>query len=149
MRTNAFGYEFTVREQVSRILLNVFQIFEEILRLPRQAPDGDTLRMEKMLEYIHSHFSDSVGLKEISGAAHIGERECLRCFRRTIGDSPIQYLLKYRLMRGAEMLLSEPERSISHISSACGFDYPGYFAKQFKRFYQYSPREYRRAGGSL
>ncbi len=149
LRADAFAYEFTVREQLSRILLQVFRIFEDILRLPRQAPDGDTLRMEQMLEYMHSHFSQAIGLKEIAGAAHIGERECLRCFRRAIGDSPIQYLLKYRLMRSAEMLLSEPGRSIAHISSACGFDYPGYYSKQFKRFYQCSPREYRKSTALL
>ncbi|HJC46529.1 MAG TPA: helix-turn-helix domain-containing protein [Candidatus Lachnoclostridium pullistercoris] len=57
--------------------------------------------------------------------------------------SPVQYLLKYRVMQGAEMLLANPAGSISETASYCGFDSPSHFAKMFKRFYNCTPREYR------
>lgn len=57
--------------------------------------------------------------------------------------SPIQYLLKYRIMQGADFLLNNPANTISEISSLCGFDNPSNFSKMFKRFYNCSPREYR------
>lgn len=75
----------------------------------------------------------------------LSERECLRCFHRMIGDTPIQYLLKYRLMQSAAMLHAAPTACIAEISAACGFDNPSYFSKQFRRFYQCTPREYRNA----
>lgn len=77
------------------------------------------------------------------GTADISERECLRCFRKTIQLSPIQYLLKYRIMQGAEMLLRNPAWTISEVAALCGFDSPSNFAKLFKRFYNCAPREYR------
>lgn len=99
-----------------------------------------------MLDYIHHHFEEDLTLREIARAADIGERECLRCFQRTIQLSPMQYLLKYRIMRGADLLLQNPSDSISEIASLCGFDSPSNFAKMFKRFYSTTPREYRKLG---
>lgn len=143
LRLDLFGYEFIVREQLSHIILDLFLLFEKQISLPRQAISTDTLRLEQMLEYIHTHYGEPITLSDISGTCGIGKRECLRCFKRTIGDSPIQYLLKYRLMQSASMLAANPSANIAEISSACGFDYPSYFSKQFKRFYKCSPKEYR------
>ena len=102
----------------------------------------DNLRMRRMLEYIHQSYAGELTLPDIARAADIGERECLRCFQKTIQCSPIQYLLKYRVTRGAELLLRHPERSVSEL----GFGSPSNFAKQFRRFYRCTPREYRAAG---
>lgn len=106
-------------------------------------PSQDNLRIRKMLAYIHKNFADDISLSEISSAAGISERESLRCFKKTIQLSPIQYLLKYRIMQGAEMLRKHPADSISEIATLCGFDSPSNFAKIFKRFYNCTPREYR------
>lgn len=97
-----------------------------------------------MLEFIHGHFAENITLDDIAKSANIGGRECLRCFRKTIQLSPIQYLLKYRIMQGAELLMENSERSVSEISVLCGFDSPSNFSKMFKRFYSCTPREYRR-----
>lgn len=98
-----------------------------------------------MLGCIHENFADNLSLRDVAGAAGISERECLRCFERTIRLSPFQYLLKYRVMRGAETLLTDPASSVSEAASRCGFDSPSNFARIFKRFYHCTPREYRRA----
>lgn len=145
LEAEEFGYEFLVRERLSHIILKTYQILEKDLSLPQSAENLDTARMEKMLSYIHEHYSESIFLKDIAGVSGIGERECLRCFKRTIGESPMQYLLKYRLMQSADFLLSRPSESVSDIAGKCGFDYPSYYAKQFKRLYQYTPKEYRKS----
>lgn len=140
---DSFAYEFTVREQLSKIMLFCFRELENQLFVQNSPQNSDALRISKMLEYIQVHYAESVTLRAVSGAAGLGERECLRCFKRTIKESPIQYLLKYRLMQSCEMLLSSPSLSIAEIASACGFDHPSYYSQQFKRFYQCTPREYR------
>ena len=144
MKQESVGFEFTVRENLSRICFLLTQEFKDQLNMPGTARSQDNLRIRKMLEYIHKNYSEDITLSEIAAAADIGERECLRCFRKTIQLSPIQYLLKYRIMRGAEMLLGDPERSISEIAVSCGFDSPSNFAQTFKRFYNRTPREYRK-----
>ena len=53
------------------------------------------------------------------------------------------YMLQYRVTKGAELLLREPEKSVSQIGLLCGFDSPSHFSKMFRRFYDCSPKEYR------
>lgn len=143
LETDAFAYEFTVRERFSEILLSCFQSFAPQLPTQRPEKNTDTVRIEKMLEYIHTHYFEPLRLSDIAQAADLSERECLRCFNRTIGDTPVQYLLKHRLLRSAAMLHSMPSASIAEISAKCGFDHPSYYTKQFRRFYQCAPRDYR------
>lgn len=143
LRTNAFGYEFTVREELSRICLYLYKHFSDQLFTAKQTQNSDSIRIEKMIDFIQNHYTEDITLSHIAESADVGERECLRCFKRTIGQSPIQYLLKYRLMKGANLLLTFPTLSISEIASTCGFDHPSYFSKMFKQFYNSSPKEYR------
>lgn len=145
MQSESRGFEFTVRENLSRICLFLADEFADALNAQNIPHSKDNLRIRKMLEFIHKNFSGDISLSDIAKAADIGERECLRCFQKTIQLSPIQYLLKYRVMRGAEMLLCCPESSISEIALSCGFDSPSNFAGTFKRFYNRTPREYRSA----
>lgn len=139
------GFEFIVRENLSRICLFLAQKFKDELDVPDIIQSQDHVRIRKMLSYIHKNYSNDIILSDIASAADIGERECLRCFQKTLKLSPIQYLLKYRIMRGAEMLLHNPENSISDVAAFCGFDSPSNFSKIFRRFYNCTPREYRKA----
>lgn len=139
----SFAYEFTVRENLTSLLLSLYREKEDSLFLKSRLKDTDSLRIERMLNYIHIHYSENITLEDIAETAALSTREALRCFRRTIHDTPIQYLLRYRLMQSASLLLSNPSLSVSEITTLCGFDYPCYFSRQFKRFYQCTPREYR------
>lgn len=138
------GFEFTVREGLSRICFFLYQQFQGEIREGGGNLNQDGIRIRKMLDYIQQHFHENIMLVDIAREAGIGERECLRCFQRTIQLSPMQYLLKYRIMQGADLLIKDPSISVSEAAVLCGFDSPSNFAKMFKRFYNSTPREYRR-----
>lgn len=136
------GYEFIVREMLSKLCLRLYKKFFQDMELVDRGQDLDSLRVRKMLTFIHCNFAKSITLPEIAATAGIGERECLRCFKRTIQLSPMQYLLKYRIMYGAKQLLENPASSISEIAAQSGFDSPSNFSKMFRRFYNCAPRDY-------
>lgn len=140
---DSYGFEFTVREMLSHICLFLYGELKPRAGSENAPLNQDNLRIRKMLEYIDQHFSEDISLADIAKAADISERECLRCFRKTIQFSPIQYLLKYRIMQGAKLLLQNPTAGISDTATMCGFDSPSNFARLFKRFYNCTPREYR------
>lgn len=138
------GYEFIVRENLSHLCLTLYQQYKNEIDKGCPEQNQDSIRIRKMLDYIHEHYSDNLTLAQIAKAADIGERECLRCFQRIILISPIQYLIKYRVMLGATMLLQTPNSSISEISIQCGFDSPSNFSQMFKRFFKCTPSNYRK-----
>ena len=141
------GHEWTVRNHLSRMWAALYQANAAQLGQAREGEDAgavraDVTRMRAMLDYIHHHYQDNITLADISQVANIGQRECLRCFQRTIAISPRQYLLKYRVSEAA-YLLRTTQLPISDISLRCGFDSPSNFAQAFRRFYAVTPREYR------
>lgn len=142
--SNPLGYEFTVREKLSRICLILYSQYESDILENQLIPSQDHLRIRCMLDFMHHHYGDNLTLLQIASSVGIGERECLRCFKRMIQISPMQYLLKYRITQSASMLLNQPTDSIAEISSRCGFDSPSNFSQAFKRFFKCTPMAYRK-----
>jgi len=69
--------------------------------------------------------------------------ECLRCFKKTIGISPMQYLLKHRITVAARLLV-ESHLNITEIGDLSGFENPSHFARTFKHVMSCTPSEYRK-----
>lgn len=123
--------------------LSLYKMFEPEIGGEGPPSTMNDVRIKKMLGYIHENFPYDITLSDIASCVHVSERECIRCFQKTIHTSPIQYLLKYRIMCAADMLAGKPLESISWIAGECGFDSASNFSQTFKRFYNLTPREYR------
>lgn len=61
------------------------------------------------------------------------------------GMTPNDFIMSIRLKKGAFLLNSNPELSITEISEMTGFNSPKYFAKCFSDMYHLSPSAYRSA----
>ena len=148
LRNGGIGYELMTRCYLSRMWLQLYLSHTEELEQQRQhtsisGSDGE--RMRVMLEFIHQNYAEHIDLNQVAQEANIGPRECLRCFQRTIGISPVQYILKYRVSEAAH-LLKTTQQSVAEIAVACGFDSPSNFTQTFKRFYAATPKVYRQSG---
>ena len=136
------GYEFRARAELSEL---VFLLSSNLPNHPRAASartlrDGE--RIKAMLSYIHSHYAAGITAGDIAASALISESECLRCFRATIGTTPIRYLRQYRVQQAARQLLSS-DTKISEIAAACGFQDMSYFTKIFREQMGCVPTAYR------
>lgn len=143
IKNNAFAYEFIVREQLSHIMLSVYTKLKPQLNTPNPQQNLNFIRVAKILSFIKKHYSENITLSDIAETVNLSERETLRCFKKIIGESPIQYLLKYRLIQSASALITYPDKNISVIAEECGFDSPAYYTKKFKEFYLCTPSNYR------
>lgn len=95
-----------------------------------------------MLEYIHANYGQEVTVDQIASAAAVSERECMRCFKNTIGTTPMQYLKQYRVQT-AMRLLSTTDNLVGDIGCACGFADMSYFSKTFRELQGCTPSAYR------
>ena len=71
-----------------------------------------------------------------------------KLFKKEIGVSPSEYLLKERMTLAGQLLSSGISNmfshySISQIAEACGYSEPLYFSRVFKKYYGVSPSEYK------
>lgn len=142
-RTESPGYEFSVRNALSSL---VWQLHSHQPQ-PKVGPSSKSLRdaerIKLMLSYIHEHYPKQINTLSIAASAAVGESECLRCFRATIGTTPIQYLKQHRLRQAAMQLRSTSDK-ISDIAERCGFQDMSYFTKSFRETEGCSPSDYRK-----
>lgn len=138
-----FGSEIIVRNILSLVLLEIIIKNKEKLIEKKIYKNLDSQRIKGMLDFIQKNYSNELTLKEIGESVFIGERETLRCFARTIGISPIEYLKKYRITVAAN-LLTTTELPVTEICMQCGFNSPSYFSKSFQKVFGVTPRVYRK-----
>lgn len=101
-------------------------------------------RLQIMMQYIHDHYHRNLTLKEIADAAEIGKSTALNLFQSTLGTTPINYLIGYRLKEAA-VLLTNTEKKIGAISLETGFHSVDHFCRTFKKVYRMTPTEYRKS----
>lgn len=143
-REKEFGYEFVVREKLTRIFLVIFKNQSSISELIQNESSQELQHLKTMIRYIQNNYSEPLMIEDLARSASISEREVQRSFRNVIQQSPIQYLIRYRIEKACYMLDSG-EESIIDICNSCGFSSPSYFAKTFKSIVGCTPREYRKS----
>ncbi len=106
----------------------------------------DELRVKTALSFIRENYKEPITLNDIAEKIHVGQNECLRCFKRILNMSPIDYLIRFRIFRAARTLYKDPESvdTISALALESGFNNVSYFNRAFKREFSCTPTEFLR-----
>lgn len=109
-----------------------------------EIPQAKSLyRIGNIIGQLEKQFKRDWQLEEIARLACMSKSNLLTVFKEATGYSPIDYLIRIRLQKAAEMLISTP-LSISEIAPECGFSDSNYLTRQFRKVYNISPREFRK-----
>lgn len=138
--------------RVQGLLNEIWQIvYENRANIPYITTEKENfmsmIRTQKMLEYIHANYKRPLTLQEIT-SAEVGKSEASRCFQKYVRQSPVQYLIDYRLEH-AKYLLQDTTKTINQISMECGFQSASYFGKIFHKETGFAPLKYREATFSI
>ena len=98
--------------------------------------------IKEALNYIEQNFQNDISVENIASFCGLNRTYFGRIFKETVGKSPQQFLLSYRMAKAAE-LLKLTELSISDIGNAVGYPNQLHFSRAFKNVYGVSPREWR------
>jgi AraC-like DNA-binding protein len=82
-------------------------------------------------------------LAKMARRCGIGKTQFVFYTKQIFNLAPIHYLNRCRLILAAELLKSQPQRSITEIAMDCGFSTSQHFAKIFHQHYKCTPRIYR------
>lgn len=136
------GYENDIRYLLTGFVAQLSNTSVEKEQKPAEREVRDMKRMKAMLSFLEAHYAEELTLEQIAESASVSVTECMRCFRRSIGVSPIRFLKERRLQHAAD-LLRHTERNISEIAVSCGFMDMSYFTKAFRQLYDVTPTAYR------
>lgn len=95
-----------------------------------------------MIQYIQEHYMENIGLADVAAATNISKNTAIRYFDANIGQSPIEYLIRYRITMACKML-KETSDKVSHVAGRVGYENVGYFCRLFRKHVGMSPKEFR------
>jgi len=100
-------------------------------------------RTRQLLIFLRENFQENIDWQELSERFHLPARTLRRKVREHTGCSPQEFLTRLRL-QNACLLLRTTATSITQIAYDCGFEDSNNFSTLFRRFYERSPRAYRK-----
>jgi AraC-like DNA-binding protein len=110
---------------------------EEVVSDPRMQS------FKAMMHYIANNYSSQITLADIAASGNISKSLCNTLFHQYVGESPIGYLMHLRCRKVAELLRAS-RMPMSEIAAQTGFGGVSYMSETFRKFFDRSPREYRK-----
>lgn len=98
--------------------------------------------IREALRYIDANFVTKSTLEELSKQVNLSPIYFHKLFKTAVGETPYQYVLKKRLKKAIEMLITG-HSSFTDIAFDCGFSSQSYFNHVFKKAFGKTPGEYR------
>jgi len=110
-----------------------FSIMDEILTsADNRRNEGGQEIVEQAIEYIHSHYMESLTMPMLAGQYALNSKQFAYLFQKHTGMGPNEYLIEYRIRRAKELLCTTA-CSVAEISACVGYSDPYYFSKLFKK----------------
>ena len=144
-----FGYELKAKS----ILCNIWhQLFSHVQNLSDVSTPTlhqtsmDNIRIKQAMVFIDQKYMEPLTLDDIAASIHVSKSECCRCFQRSLGITPFEYLMKYRIYKSTVKIMSgdSTAKSIATLAASVGFNNTSYYNKIFKKYTDCTPTEYKK-----
>jgi len=99
-------------------------------------------RKRKIDRYLRDHLKCTVRIDQLAARVFLSVSHFCRAFRHTYGESPHNYIIRLRLERAQELMLSTRDR-LGYIALASGFADQAHLARVFRRKLDETPSAWR------
>lgn len=100
-------------------------------------------KVSEILGYIENHFDEELSLMTLSEVFHFNAIYINRLIKTETGYTFLEILNNKRMSRAASYL-KKTDKTIGEIAMQIGIPDQRYFSQIFKKYYGYSPRQYRK-----
>lgn len=138
------NWELELLTVMTGVWMNLWKInCREASQIPvTRKASRDQQNIRAFLDFVHEHYAEKLTLADLADAAALSPGECGRLCNRVLHQTPMNYLLSYRIEQSIPDLLKH-ELSITEIALKTGFSGSSYYAEIFRRMKGVSPREFR------
>lgn len=103
----------------------------------------DTQMGDRIREYLDIHYTEPIDLKSIAAAFQCSEPYISHVFKKAMGYSPIQYVIRRRVGLAQTYLISS-DYTATQIATLVGYDNTNYFNTIFTKVVGVSPIRYKK-----
>jgi AraC-like DNA-binding protein len=114
------------------------------MRLVRgsQDPSSSQSLLERVLDYIDTHYREPISLYEVAKAVERSPAYLTDLVRRETGRTVLKWIIEYR-MAEARHCLQETNQTVYNIAEALGYADTGHFIRQFRQYHGFTPQVWR------
>ncbi len=144
------GMELIRLNLVRMMILMMRETLQTIL--PEVNPSNNPLKIQQlklvddMLAYLNENYASKISLDQLAKNVFMSPSYICKLFKQEIGESPINYLIRLRMEKARELLLTQTSYSIKKIACLVGYEDIYQFSKLFKKYYGVAPSYYRNQG---
>lgn len=99
-------------------------------------------RVLHVIDYVQENICQPLTVETLAAVVCMSPLNLIRTFRRNMGVTPLQYVLRKKVQHAQSLLLST-QMPVSAIAAAAGFNDVSYFIRIFKKKLGFTPQEYR------
>ena len=104
--------------------------------------------IKEALSFIENNYMKEITVEDIAESSGLNRSYFGKIFKETVGKSPQEFLISYRMIKAAE-LLKLTHYPINEIGNAVGYPNQLHFSRAFKSVYGVSPRNWRKDNSVL
>ena len=127
--------------------MSLIGLLSRAYHLKPAVESGRIMKIGQVIARMESHFDENLKIPDLAKMVGMSDRNFYRFFHRVKGESPLAYLQRLRVAKGARILQTS-DKNVSEVAMECGFNDSNYFARQFRRILGVSPRQFQNGKGS-
>ena len=144
LRVDGVGSRFYADSMATALAAHLLQHYSTRKHHFQEHEDGlPKIKLEQAIEYINTHLGENLSLLAIAAELEMSQYYFCRLFKQSTELTPHQYLIQQRVER-AKQLLTQPQLTVAHIASECGFANQSHLAKQFRQHTGLTPKQFRK-----
>jgi AraC family transcriptional regulator len=110
---------------------------------PLQPGGLATWQASKTLAHIEANLASKVDINDLANVAALSRSHFSRAFKRSLGFSPMEYVVVRRVER-AKAMISGTREPLAEVALACGFADQAHLSRRFRNIVGISPGRWRR-----
>ena len=137
------GGRLFVESLAKATLIHLFRNYADGNPRPPPVRGGlGTARLRRVLDYVETHLSEDLSVRELANIAGLSAHHFGLAFRQSTGQPPHRYVVARRIEH-AKMLLLTTRLHVTQIAYAVGFASHGHFAAHFRKLVGVPPLRFR------
>ena len=132
-----------IEEYVSMLILELMRREKHLMVEAETKVKGSNMaQIAAALDFVNKNFEQSIRVKELADICSMSETHFRRIFEAYINMSPMDYVNLIRIQKACE-LMKKTNDSMDLVASKCGFTTTSTFNRNFKKFLETSPYQWK------
>lgn len=145
---NGMIYQLEIKKQLYDLFIQLYKHNYLTATADKNYHNSINHIIKKAIRYIQANCGNRLSIDEIASHVGLSSSYFMKVFKENTKITCIEYIKSFRLNLAITML-RETDENILHIANNCGYGNLSLFNRDFKKYYNLTPSQYRKKYSSL